>query len=401
MLEQRQPAGEAGHTPAMPAVPAELYRHLYAATLQPDFWVRILSLLAPLFGCEKAMAAGFDRNHPCSAMTEIIGFSPASAALLRNRDQREDRIWQATPRLPAGRVSRTFDLVPADPQRRGQLYTRIAVPEGLGHFIHVVLESGPDVFTGIGFLRGGDGGGFTDAEVALLEALTPHLQAAAALAKRVMLGDAARREALQSFDVAGQAIAVLDRSGYALHVNAAATRILGQGAGVTLRQGRFLFDSLAAQTDFERALHRIVAATADTEARLVPSQLRVSRQDAGRQLVLSMVPLARAADHAVFPIGAGCLVLLFDVGAEQELPQSHLQRIYGLTPAEMRVCLAIHRSTSVEEAAASLCLSTHTVRSHLKRIFSKFGVQNQSQLLHRLADSLHMVTPGDGARHTS
>lgn len=376
------------------AIPADLLRNIYAATLTPDFWTRVMTLVAPLLGCEKAMVAGMDRDHPQDTITETIGFSPLAAALLRGRDLAEDRVWQAMRPLPPVTVWRAADLLPAEPALRGPLYQQLAGPEGLGFFLAAVLESRPDAFTCIGFLRGNERGEFTEAEFSLLSALTPQLQVAAALARRVMLGDAARREALLSFDRAGQALVVLDRSGYAILINATAWTLLERLQGVTLKQGRFLFDSLATQAEFEHGLRQAVAAVEGSAAPPLPLSLRLSQRAGAAPLALSLLPCVDAADRAAVPPGAGCLVLLFDPERQGSLPLAWLERIYGLTSAELRVCEALFRNADIDAVAEALGLSHHTVRSHLKGIYAKFGVVNQGQLQQRLAHSLHMKTPG-------
>ncbi len=377
------------------ALPADVLQQIYAATLRPDFWTRVMTLVAPLLGCEKALAAGIDRDHPCDSFTETIGFSPQAAVLLRGRDVTEDRIWQAARWLPAGTVCRTADLVSLEAAERGPLYQQLAGPEGLGYFIHAVLESGPEVHKSIGFLRGDADGDFTDAELALLSALVPHLQVATALARRVMLGDAARQEALLSFDRAGQALVVLDRSGYAIHVNEAAAHLLDRLDGVALRQGRFLFDRLETQTEFEHGLRQAVAAVEGNAGPPLPLNLRLSQRVGSAPLALSLLPCIHVADRAVVPPGAGCLVLLFDPDRQGSLPAAWLERIYGLTVAELRVCEALFRNADIDAAAEGLGVSHHTVRTHLKSIYAKFDVLNQAQLLQRLAHSLRVMNAGD------
>lgn len=396
MRRQVQPDNVAGAGNARPgiALPADLLRNIYAATLAPDFWVRVMTQVAPLLGCEKAMVAGMDRDHPQDSTTETIGFSPQAAALLRGRDLAEDHIWQATRQLPPGTVCRTNDLLPAEPALRGPLHQQLVRPEGLGYCLAAVIESRPDAFSCIGFLRGNERGEFTAAEFSLLSTLTPQLQVAAALARRVMLGDAARKEALRMIDRADQALVVLDRSGYAIHVNQPAVRLLARLDGVVLRNGRFLFDSLETQKQFERGLRLAVAAMADAEIVPLPLTLRLSQQAGTAPLALSLLPCTQAADRAVFPAGAGCLVLLFPAEHGGSLPLTRLERIYGLTAAELRVCEAVFQNADIDAAAEMLRLSRHTVRSHLKSIYARLGVANLGQLLQRLANLVPRVGSG-------
>jgi DNA-binding CsgD family transcriptional regulator len=57
---------------------------------------------------------------------------------------------------------------------------------------------------------------------------------------------------------------------------------------------------------------------------------------------------------------------------------------YGLTPREVEVTRLIARGLSTDEIAASLFLSRHTIRDHLKAIFEKVGVSSRAELTSKL-----------------
>lgn len=57
---------------------------------------------------------------------------------------------------------------------------------------------------------------------------------------------------------------------------------------------------------------------------------------------------------------------------------------YGLSQREQDLVLALARGEGTEAMAEALCISTHTVRDHLKSIFDKTGVSSRNELLARL-----------------
>jgi DNA-binding NarL/FixJ family response regulator len=65
-------------------------------------------------------------------------------------------------------------------------------------------------------------------------------------------------------------------------------------------------------------------------------------------------------------------------GAADLTPSDSLR---SLSPREWEVLRALLRNQRVPAIADSLCLSQHTVRNHLKRIFRKLGVQSQIELI--------------------
>ncbi|MHB8915656.1 MAG: helix-turn-helix transcriptional regulator [Thiobacillus sp.] len=58
-----------------------------------------------------------------------------------------------------------------------------------------------------------------------------------------------------------------------------------------------------------------------------------------------------------------------------------LQRAYGLTPAESRVALALLEGSSARNVASSLNVSHHTVRTQLKQIYAKLGVNTRARFV--------------------
>lgn len=58
-----------------------------------------------------------------------------------------------------------------------------------------------------------------------------------------------------------------------------------------------------------------------------------------------------------------------------------LQRTYGLTPAEARVAIALLEGSSARDVADYLDVSHHTVRTQLKQIYAKLGVDTRARFV--------------------
>ena len=220
----------------------------------------------------------------------------------------------------------------------------------------------------------------------ILETLVPHLQTATQLSQRIALADAGRRETLTSFDRVRQPVVLLDRSGYALHCNEHADRVLKNAGDLEVKFGRFLFDNVTTQAEFERAV-RVAATSIGSDIPAVPYRIRVTRRSGGSPYALVVIPVHDSTHRALLPDGAACMILLHDLDHTEELPLERLAWLYRLTPAEIRICESLYRNGSIDSAAEDLHLTRNTVRSHLKSIYGKFGVATQGQLMQRLANS--------------
>ena len=59
-------------------------------------------------------------------------------------------------------------------------------------------------------------------------------------------------------------------------------------------------------------------------------------------------------------------------------------RAHGLSARERDVALGLARGESTEAMAARLCVSTHTVRDHLKAVFRKTGTTSRTEVVSHL-----------------
>src|SRR5690606_40036000 len=68
-------------------------------------------------------------------------------------------------------------------------------------------------------------------------------------------------------------------------------------------------------------------------------------------------------------------------------PYTTLFRSYKLTPAELRVLLAVVEIGGAPEVAEALGIAETTVKFHLKRLFEKTGTRRQADLVKVVARS--------------
>ena len=363
----------------------EVVLRLSQSAIQPDALRAMLSLTAPLFGTDKAMYLRVDRTHPSDSVTEVIGVARQYSALMKNRAIDEGNIWRNVLSVPAGGVFTISELIPIDLLTSRPLYAKVTIPAGVEYCVSGVLENGPEYFSNFAYMRSGVD--FDERDKRMLKLLLPHMQAVLQLSSRIAIADMGRREALRSFDRARQPVVILDRSGYAIYSNDYATRVLKNADGLDLKFGRFLFDNVTTQTEFERAV-RVAVASVDRDIQAAPHEIRVMRLSGGSPYALVVIPLVGTSDRALLPDGATCLILIHDLERTGDLPLERLAWLYGLTPAEVRICDSLFRVGSVDSTARDLSLTRNTVRSHLKSIYAKFGVTAQGQLMQRLANSV-------------
>jgi DNA-binding CsgD family transcriptional regulator len=88
--------------------------------------------------------------------------------------------------------------------------------------------------------------------------------------------------------------------------------------------------------------------------------------------------------------GAPAALQFRDLRRHIELDCADLEPVFGVTRAEHQTLLCMLRGHSVTRIAADLDKSVLTVRTHVKRLYAKLGVQSREQLFARIAPFLFL-----------
>ena len=110
-----------------------------------------------------------------------------------------------------------------------------------------------------------------------------------------------------------------------------------------------------------------------------PYSVALRDGDGAALAIAHLVPLVRSSRDFLTP--GDLVVLLAEPKTGIGPPASILEALFDLTPAEAKVAGGSGRGMSVDEVAASLSLSPATVRTQLKAVFAKTGVDRQARLV--------------------
>ena len=168
-------------------------------------------------------------------------------------------------------------------------------------------------------------------------------------------------------------VVVVNTRGRILLVNPASEKILAEGTGFQVRDGKLAAVSVA----HERALTGAVAQACRNRQ---PSAFGMVRPGQA-PLSVAIAPLTNGSRVRKV------LILLSDpkhnIAAQPEI----LAAMFDFSPAEAAVAQQMLEGRDVNEIAQNLELSAHTVRNHLKRLFFKTNTNGQCELLFTLMRS--------------
>jgi DNA-binding CsgD family transcriptional regulator len=356
---------------------------IYAAVLDPAAWVSAITAVGGLLDAD----AGVLQVTPLPpAQVAYVGFGlypEFSRAYVEHFAVLDPYTRAARARGKPGDIIWDYELVPPDQLSGTEIFEDHLRPQGVfgtSQNLGGMLQNDGRGHAHVQFLSRGRRRCLAPGVLHTLRALLPHIRRAVDIQAR--MGLAHLTEA--TLDRLQMGVVLLDVRGGVLRMNRAASETVAARDGLELR----LRGLHAADRGEHAALQRMIAHTA------VPGpgngapggSLAIRRPSGRRPLSLVTVPIAPAA--TLFSQMPGMAVILFIADPEAAppaAPPETLCALYGLTPAEARTALLVAEGRAPKEVADALGITLHTVRTVLKRVFAKTGVDRQSALARLVA----------------
>jgi DNA-binding CsgD family transcriptional regulator len=345
---------------------------IYEAAVVPEHWPDVLHRVA--MRVEAAHGTFFSYHGDVTQYTgsplgiELIDdYVAAGAGLLNTRSTR------AIARHHPGFLT-DLDVFAESEIANEPFYRDFLYPRGYGwcagSFIDVP-SGGALVYS---FERRFERGPIETPFVAYLDTLRPHLARAAVLAAQLGLQRA--RAMAQALEVIGLPAAVLRVGGTVHAANFSFGRLIPDVAQD--RRERLVLTDRTADGLFVRAL-----AALRQQAPGPVQSIPVAARDERPPMVVHVLPVKGAA-HDIFS-QSGSIVVVTPVDRAAVVTAEVLQGLFDLTPAEARAARAVGEGRSVGEIASAGGVSEETVRTHVKAVLSKTGLNRQAELVALLA----------------
>ena len=234
----------------------------------------------------------------------------------------------------------------------------------------------------------GPGAGSGSDWAADLNEIFPHLQRMLRLARQQAERESQAALVLEMLDFSPWGIVTLCAREGIVYANAEAARILDQSDGLTVRNGRLRLPDRDAGSRLNEFVECAQQVRVDSDELL---EMVVSRPSGAPGYRLLGRPMSSPAQSPAGELAITRVVVLIHDPSERQMPEtSQLMQFFGLSRAEARVARSLYQGYSVQDTAQRLGLSSNTVRSHLKKIYRKVGVESQGGLQRELASSPRM-----------
>ena len=178
-------------------------------------------------------------------------------------------------------------------------------------------------------------------------------------------------------DQLNRGVILLDEDGQVLDSNACALELIRSREGLAVRNGRLVFSDKAVNA---RVVALLKATSPPGKEPVINVSAQIKRPGGQRPHRVVVLPIPRPADES-----AMFAVFVYPGSGAARVSRDLLKQLYSFTPAEAEVAAELFAGHPVEQVARMLHVSPNTVRTHLKRIFSKCEVQSQAELMHVLS----------------
>lgn len=371
---------------------------IYAAAMNPDHWSDFLRACRPHIRHGRVVLHAHDVEHGDNFAMRHVDYPEDCVDAYREH-------FAALNPFPAvgsvqqapGRAYVQDELVPVDALRNTEYYEDFLRRWGLEASISANLHTDTQVRTSLSVQ--GPRQTFPDVVddwVELIGLLAPHLERAAQIAK-VTNNQVVREHAYEAaLDTLRHGVFLTNLRARVLHCNRAARRELDRGDAM-MRVHRGQLELLHRHNDrrLRRALHDLLSGAGVASGRF--SAFPLCNQQGQPAYAVYVMPWTLPSDRqewsqALFSVPEPlALIFLCRVGAAGITGAELLRELFGWTPAESRLALALANGDTVASFARRCHVSVNTARSQLQSVLRKSGLTRQSELIQQVVHALGIV----------
>jgi len=360
----------------------DLIGHVYEAAITPTHWPTVLEQLADITRSKSAALAIHDLEVKQISYVHMYGLSKPVSAFLNSPMGKLDPSFRVMQRQRAGKAVNMWRL--DDPDTVPSVFQAfVSRLSDLFYFGGINFFNDASWHAGIGLHRTKEAGEFEPEILQLLEDLVPHFQRALRIQREFTRLRLQQQMVQQELDRHILGLMLLSGSNELLYMNPMAEQIIERHGAIDLRDNAVHAFAREANEQLQRAIRE--AATAPPKTVNAGQALGLTHPDHSMPLAVLVVPSGPGQLAPQFPEEhSRVAVYITDLEASAPIADDALMETYGLTEREAGVAVAVANGCELSQVAEMEGVSVETVRSQLKSVFRKTGVNRQVDLVRLL-----------------
>jgi DNA-binding CsgD family transcriptional regulator len=237
------------------------------------------------------------------------------------------------------------------------------------------------------FFRGLHHSNFNGQDRARLQLLLPHISRSLGVMQRLRSAELAVATTLTALNRLPSGVLLLDDAGRVSFANHTAQRMLEKADGLHLRKSAHaagLGELDADDVSVSRAISTVIKATLKRDPYDTPhfsKSVVVPHRSGLGNYTLQFSALGQHNEFGGEHSGHAAIVFIADSAQKSVIDPAVLQGAYGLTAAEARVAITMLEHVSAKDVASVLDVSPNTVRTQIKTIYVKLGVDTRTRFV--------------------
>ena len=353
---------------------------VYDAAMRGEGWANILDGLKRSLRADAVALIEYDRVAQAGFIHQSIGLKPGFAGAYKECYAAHDVLLKRLDYSNGASIAvRGEDIASEGLLIGSDFYRDWLAPQELFHSMFQVLmrRDGGHIVCAVS--RSESGGRFDDDVMEIFRREAAHLSRALEIHDILCRTTMEREAALAALDQVHVGVIFVDDHGKILESNRIANEVLAENDGLMVDR------------------HGLKGRTREATAGLKELIGLATRPDGqGDVMATDTISLERSFDLPDLAVTICRLPLVGRfLGTNRRAAAIHitsperrfaldpkkLRQLYKLTPAESRLAALLAQGLRLEDVAADLGVSLNTVRTHLKRIFSKTGTDRQAELV--------------------
>jgi len=360
---------------AMPELSARVLDLIYDAAADDTLWTEAAAGIASLTQSNCCIIYGLIAYSGLVHFRHSFGQAEESHQAFIERHSDNPFSRHMFPQ-PEGRVIQSEDFMPLSELKKQDFFYDVLAPSDTGYGAFAPIVARGNFRVAFNLFRSPRQGPHDERAISTVADLAPHLRRSFLFRFRSDAYTALQRGAYDALDRMATAVFLIDQGCKIVHANAAACA-LGEADGPLKLSGSRLG---AADADTSGQLSRLIGEAING----APLAGMLVTDPANDRYLCVSVSSTRSRDidrlrgHGNLPIAA--IVYISDPMAASRVQLHWLCDVYGLTSAEARTALSVTLGQSTVTTARRFGISPNTVKTHLRRVFSKTRTVNQAQL---------------------